>query len=55
MEERKTIFDYMGQIFIIYGFSILTLNIFCILVGEDAQKVSTIYSLGREEIGRAHV
>ncbi len=48
MEERKTIFDYMGQIFIIYGFSILTLNIFCILVGEDAQKVSTNYSLGRE-------
>ena len=53
MEERKTIFDYMGQIFITYGFSILTLNIFCILVGEDAQDVSTIYSLGREGLSVA--
>lgn len=48
MEERKTIFDYIGQIFIIFGFSIMTLNIFCALVGEDAQGVSTIYSMGKE-------
>ena len=48
MEERKTIFDFMGQIFITFGFSIVVLNIFCILVGEDAQDVSTIYSMGKE-------
>lgn len=48
MEERKTVFDYIGQIFITFGFSIVALNIFCVLVGEDAQDVSTIYSMGKE-------
>lgn len=48
MEEKKTLFDYMGQIFITFGFSILTLNVFCVLVGEEAQEVSTIYSMGKE-------
>ena len=43
MEERKTIFDYIGQVFIIFGFSIAILNIFCIFVGEDAQDISTIF------------
>lgn len=48
MEERKTIFDYLGQIFVTFGFSILTLNIFCVLVGDGAQDVSTIFSMGKE-------
>ncbi|MDE6845759.1 MAG: hypothetical protein K2J99_08345 [Lachnospiraceae bacterium] len=48
MEERKTVFDYMGQIFITFGFSIVVLNIFCILVGEGAQEVSTIFSMGKQ-------
>lgn len=48
MEEKKTVFDYIGQIFITFGFSIVALNIFCVLVGEDAQEVSTIYSMGKE-------
>ena len=48
MEERKTIFDYMGQVFITFGFSILVLNIFCVLVGEGAAEVSTIFSMGKD-------
>lgn len=50
MEERKTIFDYLGQVFITFGFSILILNIFCVLVGEGAKEVSTIYSMGKDGI-----
>lgn len=48
MEERKTVFDYIGQIFITFGFSIVALTIFCVLVGEEAQDVSTIFSMGKE-------
>lgn len=48
MEENKTIFDYIGQIFMTFGFSILILNIFCVLVGGDAQEVSTIYVMGKD-------
>ena len=53
MEERKTLFDYIGQVFIIFGFSIVTLNLLCILVGEYAQDVSSIYSMGKEGLSTA--
>lgn len=53
MEDKKTIFDYAGQVFIVFGFSIMTLNLFCILVGEDVQDVSGIYSLGKEGLSTA--
>lgn len=53
MEEKKTVFDYCGQVFITFGFSILVLNIFCILVGEDAQEVSTLYALGKDGLSVA--
>lgn len=53
MEDRKTIFGYAGQVFIIFGFSIVALNLFCILVGEYAQDVSSIYSLGKDGLSTA--
>lgn len=53
MEDRKTIFDYAGQVFITFGFSIVALNLFCILVGEHAQDVSSIYSMGKEGLSTA--
>lgn len=53
MDDRKTFFGYAGQALITYGFSIVALNLFCILVGEYAQDVSTIYSLGKEGLSTA--
>ena len=53
MEDRKTLFDYAGQVFIIFGFSIVVLNLFCTLVGEYAQNVSSIYSMGKEGLSTA--
>lgn len=48
MEDRKTIFDYIGQVFLIFGITIGILNIFCLLVGDSAKEISTIFSLGGE-------
>ena len=48
MEEKRTIFDYCGHVFITFGFSILVLSIFCSIVGEEAREVSSLYSLGKE-------
>ena len=48
MEERKTIFDYIGQVLIIFGITICILNVFCVLFGEDAKEYSTMFSLGKE-------
>lgn len=48
MEERKTIFDYAGQVFLIFGFSVVILCVLTLLVGEDAKEVSTMFRLGNE-------
>ncbi len=50
MEERKTIIDYMEQVMKIFGFSVVMLNVFCILFGEDSKGFSTIFALGKEGI-----
>ena len=51
MEERKTVFDYMGQILMIFGFTILMLLVFSLLFGESAKGYSDLFSFGKEGIG----
>lgn len=51
MEERKTVFDYIGQIFMIFGFTMLILLAFSLIFGESAKGYSTIFSLGKEGVG----
>lgn len=46
MEERKTIFDYVGQVFMIFGITVVIMNIFCVLFGASAREYSTMFSLG---------
>lgn len=46
METKKTAFDYIGQVFLIFGITILILNVFCILFGESAKDFSTMFALG---------
>lgn len=53
MEERKTIFDYIGMVFSVFGFSIAVLTIFCVLFGEEAGEVSNMFSMGGEGLSVA--
>lgn len=46
MNNKPTIFDYLSQVFMIYGITVLILNIFCLIFGEAARDYSTIFSLG---------
>lgn len=46
MEQRKTIFDYIGQVFTIFGVTILIINLFCVMFGENARQYSTMFALG---------
>lgn len=48
MEERKTVFDYIGQIFGIFGMTITILNVFSQLFGAEAKGYSAMFSLGAE-------
>lgn len=47
MEKRKTIFDYLGQIFMFFGITVAVLGVFSVLFGEQAKEISTMFSHGR--------
>jgi len=50
MEEKKTLFDYLSQIMIVFGFSMLILNIFCLVFGSSAKNFSAMFELGNRGI-----
>ncbi|MCM1055433.1 MAG: DUF3021 family protein [Bacteroides sp.] len=53
MEKSFSIFKFLSQVFMIYGITVGLLNIFCLLFGDSAQSVSTIFSLGKEGVSAA--
>lgn len=46
MNNKPTLLDYLSQVFMIYGVTVLLLNIFCLMFGEAAMDHSTIFSFG---------
>lgn len=50
MEKRKTVFDYLAQVMIVFGFTMLALNIFCIVLGNSAKDLSAMFELGNQGI-----
>ncbi|MDE5588878.1 MAG: hypothetical protein K2J60_07015 [Acetatifactor sp.] len=50
MEEKKTIFDYLAQILVVFGFGMLMLNIFCLAFGNSARDFSAMFELGNQGI-----
>lgn len=53
MEEKKTIFDYLAQVMIVFGFSMLVMNVFCLLFGNSARELSAMFVLGAQGIPTA--
>uniref|UniRef100_UPI004056D24F hypothetical protein n=1 Tax=Acetatifactor sp. TaxID=1872090 RepID=UPI004056D24F len=51
MKKKDTVFDYLIQIFMIYGVTILCMCLLTIMFGEKAKEVSTIFSMGAAGIG----
>ena len=50
MEERKTIFDYLAGVLIVFGITVIILNILCQIFGEAAKGYSSIFRLGSKGI-----
>lgn len=50
MLKKNTIFDYFANVLIIYSISVISIVLFCILFGEHAKGVSSIFSLGNTGI-----
>lgn len=47
MRKKDTVFDYIEQIFKVFGFTVICLCGFCVLFGEDAREFSTIFTMGK--------
>lgn len=45
MEEKKTIFDYLGRIFCSFGISMVAMMILCAIFGKFAYQMSTMFQL----------
>lgn len=53
MEGRKSILNYIGQVFIIYGFTMLCMLFFALLFGESAKEFSIFLALGKQGVPTA--
>lgn len=51
MDKNFSVLKFLSQVFTIYGVTTLLLNIFCVLFGESAYGLSTIFSLGSAGVG----
>lgn len=50
MDEKKNIFYYLEQVMIVFGFAMLVMNIFCLVVGNSAKGFSSMFELGNEGV-----
>lgn len=50
MEEKRTVFDYLAQVMIVFGFAMLVMNVFCLVFGNRAKDFSTMFELGNQGV-----
>ena len=50
MDEKKTIFNYLAQVMIVFGFAMLVMNIFCLVFGNSAKDFSSMFALGNQGV-----
>lgn len=53
MEEKKNVFDYIRQLFTIYGVMVLIFVIFNLIIGDEAKSISTLFSIGSAGLASA--
>ena len=47
MDDKKNIFDYLTQVFAIFGVIVTMFIVFTVLIGDGTGEYSTLFSLGR--------
>lgn len=50
MDEKKSIFDYLAQVMIVFGFAMLVMNILCLTCGDSAKGFSSMFELGSQGV-----
>lgn len=50
MEKDKTIFDFIGNAFFLFGITMALLIVFALFFGESAKEISSLFELGNKGI-----
>ena len=50
MEEKKSIFDYLAQILLVFGFTMAVMNSLCWFFGDSAKGISAMFALGSQGV-----
>ena len=53
MEDRKTIFEYIAQLFTTYGIMVVIFIVINLVIGDNARSVSTLFALGSDGLSAA--
>ena len=53
MDDKKTVFDYIKQLFTTYGIMVLIFIVINLIIGNEARSVSTLFALGSEGLSSA--
>ena len=53
MDKKNGLLDYLSQVFMNFGITVAILNVFCMIFGEEAQTMSTLFQLGRDGLAVA--
>lgn len=50
MDKKKNILDYLAQVMIVFGFTMLVMNILCLACGDSAKDFSSMFELGSQGV-----
>ena len=53
MEEKKTIFDYISEVFATFGIIIMIMTILNLLIGDAASEYSSLFAYGKKAFSLA--
>ena len=53
MQKKETLISFVEKTFMIFGFTIAVLNVFCFAFGEHAKDISAMFSLGSDGLSVA--
>ena len=48
MKNKKTVFDFLIQWFCLFGVTVVIINAMCVVIGDSAKEISSMFSLGSE-------
>ncbi len=46
MSKKDFVVKFLNQMFLIFGITIMILSLFCLVIGEKAQHISTLFDMG---------